>query len=78
MANINVPVPSFFGEDDARVIAAVVPATTAMQKLGKTFETHIYPHATPGFLEYQDLAGNPKATSGSWAKTIAYLKEHTT
>ena len=77
MARIKVPVLGFFGEDDARVTAAVAPATAAMQKLGKIFETHIYPHATHGFLEYQDLAGNPQATSDSWAKTIAYLKERT-
>jgi carboxymethylenebutenolidase len=78
MAKIKVPVLGFFGEDDARVTAAVAPATAQMQKLGKTFETHIYPHATHGFLEFQDLAGNPQATSDSWAKTIAYLKERTT
>jgi carboxymethylenebutenolidase len=78
MAKIKVPVLGFFGEDDARVTAAVAGATVAMQKLGKPFETHIYPHATHGFLEYQDLAGNPQATSDSWAKTIEYLKEHTT
>src|ERR1700730_18893460 len=77
MARIKVPVLGFFGEDDARVTAAVAPATAAMQKLGKTFDTHIYPHATHGFLEYQDWAGNPQATSDSWAKTIAYLKERT-
>lgn len=77
MARIKVPVLGFFGEDDARVTAAVAPATAQMQKLGKTFETHIYPHATHGFLEYQDLAGNPEATSDSWAKTIAYLKART-
>ena len=77
MARIKSPVLGFFGEDDARVTAGVAPATTAMEKLGKVYETHIYPHATHGFLEYQDLAGNPQATSDSWAKTIAFLKQHT-
>jgi dienelactone hydrolase len=48
-----------------------------MQKLGKDFECRIYPHATHGFLEFQDLAGNPFATSDSWARTIAFLKQHT-
>jgi len=77
MARIKSPVLGFFGEDDARVTAGVAPATAAMEKLGKTFESHIYPHATHGFLEYQDLAGNPQATSDSWSRTIAFLKQHT-
>lgn len=77
MARIKAPVLGFFGEDDARVTAAVAPAKVEMDKLGKTFETHIYPHATHGFLEYQDLAGNPQATADSWSKTIAFLKERT-
>ena len=27
--------------------------------------------------EFQDLAGNPLATSDSWSRTITFLKEHT-
>lgn len=77
MARIKSPVLGFFGEDDARVTAGVAPAKAEMEKLGKTFETHIYPHATHGFLEYQDLAGNPQATADSWSKTIAFLKQRT-
>lgn len=77
MARIKSPVLGFFGEDDARVTAGVAPAKAQMEKLGKTYETHIYPHATHGFLEYQDLAGNPDATADSWSKTIAFLKQRT-
>jgi carboxymethylenebutenolidase len=77
MAKIKAPVLAFYGEDDARVTAANEPTIVAMKELGKSFESHVYPHATHGFLEYQDLAGNPFATSDSWARTIAFLKEHT-
>ena len=77
LARIKAPVLAFYGEDDARVTAAAEPTKSAMQKLGKAFEYHVYPHATHGFLEFQDLAGNPLATSDSWSKTIAFLKEHT-
>ena len=77
MAKIKAPVLAFYGEDDARVTAGEAPAKTQMQKLGKSFESHIYPHATHGFLEFQDLAGNPTATSDSWAKTIDFLKKYT-
>jgi carboxymethylenebutenolidase len=77
LAKIKAPVLAFYGEDDARVTAAAEPTKAAMQKLGKAFEYHVYPHATHGFLEFQDLAGNPFATSDSWSRTIAFLKEHT-
>jgi carboxymethylenebutenolidase len=77
MAKIKAPVLAFYGDDDARVTAANEPTIAAMKELGKSFESHVYPHATHGFLEYQDLAGNPFATSDSWSRTIAFLKEHT-
>jgi len=77
MAKIKAPVLAFYGEDDARVTAANQPTIAAMKELGKSFESHVYPHATHGFLEYQDLAGNPFATSDSWSRTIAFLQEHT-
>jgi carboxymethylenebutenolidase len=77
MAKIKAPVLAFYGEEDARVTAGAEPAANAMKKLGKSFEYHVYPHATHGFLEFQDLAGNPAATSDSWAKTIDFLKKHT-
>jgi carboxymethylenebutenolidase len=77
MARIKAPVLAFYGEDDARVTAAAEPTAAAMKMLGKSFEFHVYPHATHGFLEFQDLAGNPAATTDSWGKTIAFLKQHT-
>jgi len=77
MTKIKGPVLAFYGEDDARVTAGAEPASNTMKKLGKSFEYHIYPHATHGFLEFQDLAGNPTATSDSWARTVDFLKKYT-
>lgn len=76
LAKIKAPVMGFFGEDDARITATVEPTSAEMKRLGKRFESHIYPHATHGFLEFQDLGGNPLATSDSWTRTIAFLKQH--
>jgi carboxymethylenebutenolidase len=76
MAKIKAPVLGFYGEDDARVTSTVEPTTAAMKKLGKSYESHIYPHATHGFLEFQDLGGNPSATADSWTRTIAFLNQH--
>ena len=77
LAKIKAPVLAFYGEDDARVTAQAEPTAATMKKLGKPFEYYVYPHATHGFLEFQDLAGNPAATSDSWSRTINFLKEHT-
>jgi carboxymethylenebutenolidase len=77
LANIKAPVLAFYGEDDARVTAAAEPTAAEMKEFGKSFEYHIYPHATHGFLEFQDLAGNPNATADSWSRTIAFLKSRT-
>jgi carboxymethylenebutenolidase len=76
LARIKAPVIGFYGEDDARITATVEPTAATMKRLGKSFEPHVYPHATHGFLEFQDLGGNPGATSDSWARTIAFLKQH--
>ncbi len=77
LAKIKAPVLAFYGDDDARVTETMAPTEAAMKAAGKSFEAHSYPHGTHGFLEYQDLGGNPTATSDSWARTIAFLKEHT-
>jgi carboxymethylenebutenolidase len=76
MARIKAPVLGFYGDDDARVTATVEPTLAAMKRLGKSYEPHTYPHGTHGFLEFQDVAGNPAATSDSWARTIAFLNQH--
>jgi len=77
LMKVKAPVLAFYGEDDARVTAAAEPTAAQMKELGKSFEFHIYPHATHGFLEFQDLGGNPTVTSDSWARTIAFLKDRT-
>jgi carboxymethylenebutenolidase len=76
MAKIKAPVLGFYGEDDARVTGTVESTVSAMKQQGKSYEPHIYPHATHGFLEFQDLAGNPAATADSWSRTIAFLNQH--
>jgi len=76
LAKIKAPVLGFYGEDDARITATVEQTAGEMKRLGKSFESHVYPHATHGFLEFQDLGGNPMATSDSWARTIAFLRQN--
>lgn len=77
MARIKAPILGFYGTDDARLTSTVAAAEVEMKKLGKTFETYTYEHATHSFLYMQGLADNNKATADSWPRAIAFLKQHT-
>jgi carboxymethylenebutenolidase len=76
MAQIKAPVLGFYGENDARVTSTVAPTITAMEKLGKVYESHIYPKTTHSFLYFQDMAGNPAAVNDAWPRTVAFLKRN--
>jgi carboxymethylenebutenolidase len=78
-AAIKAPIAGFYGGDDARVTATVEPTKAEMNKLGKTYEPHVYDGAGHGFLRAQaDKNGaNLKAAQEAWPATIAFLREHT-
>lgn len=76
MAKIKAPVIGFYGENDARVTSTVAPTITAMEKLGKVYEPHIYPKATHTFVLFQEMAGNAAAVNDSWPRAIAFLKKN--
>jgi carboxymethylenebutenolidase len=77
MAKIKAPVIGFYGEDDVRLTSTVEKTAADMKRLGKSYEYHIYPHATHVFLEFQDLGGNPEAVADAWPRAMAFIKEHT-
>jgi carboxymethylenebutenolidase len=77
MAKIKAPVLAFAGTDDVRVAAGTEGAVEKMKALQKSYEIHIYQHATHSFIQYQNLGGNAEATSDSWARSIAFLKQYT-
>jgi carboxymethylenebutenolidase len=78
LASVKAPVQGHYGGDDARVNATIPPAEAEMQKLGKTFEPHVYAGAGHGFLRQQSGrdGANYKATQGAWPSTIAFLRAH--
>jgi carboxymethylenebutenolidase len=76
MAKIKAPVLGFYGENDARVTATVAPTITAMEKLGKVYEPHIYPKTTHSFLYFQDMAANPAAVNDAWPRAVAFFKKN--
>lgn len=78
LSGVNAPVLGLYGEDDARVNATVPPADSAMKRLGKSFEYHMFDGAGHGFLRaQQDRDGaNMAATRRAWPLTIEFFREH--
>ena len=74
MSKINAPVLAFYGENDARVTSTAQPTIAAMMKLGKKFETHIYPKTTHSFVLFQDIAANQEALKDAWPRAMALFK----
>ena len=76
LKKINAPVLGFFGENDARVTAAVGPTVDLMKRLGKSYEPHIYPKVTHSFVYFQDLSVNRDAVADAWARVTAFYNKN--
>lgn len=75
MANIKAPVLGLYGGADARINATIPGADSAMKRLGKSYEYHIFDGAGHGFLRGQEGSeANAKAAQEAWPKTVAFLK----
>jgi carboxymethylenebutenolidase len=76
LARIKAPVAGFYGEDDSRVIPTVKRAEATMERLGKTYDVHVYPGATQAFLRSQAEGGNGAATAAAWPAAVQFLQQH--
>ena len=76
MARIKAPVLGLYASEDTAVTATVAPTTEAMKKLGKVYEPHVYQGATHAFLMYQVEAVNTPATTDSWPRATAFLRQY--
>jgi carboxymethylenebutenolidase len=75
MANIKAPVLGLYGGSDARINATIPGADSAMKRLGKAYEYHIFDGAGHGFLRGQENSeANANAAREAWPKTVAFLK----
>lgn len=75
MANIKAPVLGLYGGADARINATIPGADSAMKRLGKSYEYHIFEGAGHGFLRGQENSeANLKAAQEAWPKTVSFLK----
>jgi carboxymethylenebutenolidase len=77
MARIKAPVLGLYGEDDPKVNATIEPTAAAMKRLGKSYESHIYPRATHAFMSYMVEGENGAAVAQAWPAAIAFLKQNT-
>lgn len=75
MERIKAPVLGLYGGNDARINATIPTADSAMKKLGKFYDYHIFEGAGHGFLRAQDAnEPNAKAAAEAWPRTIAFLR----
>lgn len=75
MEKIKAPVLGLYGGNDARINATIPATDTAMRKLGKSYEYHIFEGAGHGFLRAQDgNEANAAASMQAWPKTVAFLR----
>lgn len=79
MEKITSPVLGLYGQDDARITSTVEPTRASMEKLGKTFEPHVFTGAGHGFLRQQTgrEGANLKASEEAWTLTLAFLRSVT-
>ena len=75
MAAIKAPVLGLYGGNDARIDATIPATDSAMKRLGKPYEYHIFDGAGHGFLRAQDNnPANATAAAQAWPKTIAFFR----
>ena len=76
MASIKVPVLGLYGGADARITATVPATDSAMKKLSKSYEFHVFDGAGHGFLRGQEQndGANLNAAQAAWPKTVAFFK----
>jgi carboxymethylenebutenolidase len=75
---VQAPILGLYGGNDARINVTIEPTATAMKKLGKSFESHIFPGAGHGFVEGQSRSeADYRAMEQSWPMAMAFLKKHT-
>jgi carboxymethylenebutenolidase len=77
MAKITAPVLYFGGDLNDRDVALVASASPAMEKLGKSFEYHIWAITTGQFVQIGQPANDTQANLASWPIAKKFLQDHT-
>ena len=75
LARIEAPVLGVYGENDARINAALPQVTATLQSLGKRFTHQIYPGTGHGFLKPGRNGSDTPAVDSAWADILAFYGE---
>lgn len=75
LSRIEAPVLGVYGENDARINAALPQVVSEMQRLGKFFEADSYPGTGHGFLKPGRRGNDSDQPARAWARIEAFLKE---
>lgn len=73
---IKAPVLGLYAGNDSRIGMTIPETEAAMQKLGKSYEKHIFEGATHGFMGSQTSEANYKAATESWPMAIGFLQKN--
>jgi carboxymethylenebutenolidase len=77
LAAIQAPVIGFFGDKDEGIPeASVLDFDTAMQKLGKPVEVHVYRNAAHAFANPKNKNFQHLAAEDAWKKLMAFFGKH--
>jgi carboxymethylenebutenolidase len=74
---INAPILGFFGARDKGIsVASVRRFETALERLRKNYEIHVYPGADHAFANPSGKAYNAEAADDAWQRTLEFLGRH--
>lgn len=80
LAAVQAPIIAFYGGSDQRVNATMPAAREELDRLGRTYEPHIFDGAGHGFLRNQAGQGgaNMEAAKQAWPLTVRWFRTHLT
>lgn len=74
MRRIKSPVLGIYGEDDARINAALPDVNAAMEKYGKTFTQEVYPGTGHGFLKPGRQGSDGPEPARAWKRILEFYR----
>jgi carboxymethylenebutenolidase len=74
LRRIKAPVLGIYGEDDARINAALPEVNAAMEKYGKTFTQEVYPGTGHGFLKPGRQGSDGPEPERAWKRILEFYR----
>jgi carboxymethylenebutenolidase len=74
MRRIKAPVLGIYGENDARINAALPDVNAAMEKYGKTFTQEVYPGTGHGFLKPGREGNDGPQPERAWTRILEFYR----